>query len=226
MTAAEYISRLGKSVLYFPTEMSQKEIKDRYISVATGILNIHLFNGQVVNNPVEKRLLDAFIPEFVKRPFFMPKRDMPRLTPNELRKALDTCNPDFLVVDFLQRLGARAADRRREVAEFIMTVKDEIQQRKIACLVLSQFHRPQRSQNGKYFPPTIFDFAECGDIENTSDISIILHPPLDQKGYVVESADTARFKSVFCNVVKNRHGGTTGMTHLSVDTLTTKFNQV
>jgi replicative DNA helicase len=226
ITVAEYLTRIGKSVLYFPTEMSQKEIKDRYISVATGIWNVHLFNGQVMHNPAEKKLLDAFMPEFDKRPFYMPKTDSPRLTPHELRRALDACNPDFLVVDFLQRLGARASDRRREVGEFIMTVKDEIQKRKIGCLVLSQFHRPQRAQNGKYFPPTVFDFAECGDIENTSDISIILHPPLDEKGYVVEASDGERVKPVLCNVAKNRHGGTTGTTYLTIDTLTTRFSPV
>jgi replicative DNA helicase len=224
ITVAEHLNRLDKKVLYFPTEMSRKEIKDRYISVATGVQNLHLFNGQLEER--EKALVTGFLPEFQKRKFYLPMTDAPRLNPTELRKALDKSEPDFLVVDFLQRLSSRSDNRRREVAEFIMAVKDEVAKRKIGCLVLSQFHRPQKSQNGKYFPPTIFDFAECGDIENTSDVAIILHPPTDEKGFIVEAQDGERNKPVLCNVAKNRHGGTTGTTYLRVDVLTTKVSQV
>lgn len=223
MTLAEFLNRENKSVLYFPTEMSQSEIKGRYISIATGIENGHMKNGQVLNNAQEAAAFQKFYPEFLERKFYMPKKDMPRLSLYELKKGLDASNADIVIVDFLQRLSARSTNRRREVAEFIMTLKDEINQRNISCLVLSQFHRPERAQNGKFFPPSIFDFAECGDIENTSDISILLHPPLDERGYVIEDIGGDHIKPVLCHVAKNRHNGVTGVSYLKVNTLTTKF---
>ena len=223
LTLAEYLNRLNKSVLYFPTEMSQSEIKGRYISVATGIENGHMKNGMVLNNADEAAAFKKFYPEFLTRKFYMPKKDMPRLSLYELKRGLDVSNADIVIVDFLQRLSARSTNRRREVAEFIMTLKDEVKQRNIACLVLSQFHRPERAQNGKFFPPSIFDFAECGDIENTSDISILLHPPLDERGYVIEDIGGDHVKPVLCHVAKNRHNGVTGVSYLKVNTLTTKF---
>lgn len=226
MTLAEHVTRIGKKVLYFPTEMPQKEIKDRFISVATGIWNLHLFNGKVITNEADKKKLEEFLPTLENNGFLLPKTDMPRLSLYALKRSLDLAKPDLLIVDFLQRLSAKETSRRREVGEFIMTIKDEVAKRQIACLVLSQFHRPDKSQNGKFFPPTKFDFAECGDIENTSDIALLLHPPLDERGYVVESNNGERFKPVMCNVAKNRHAGTTGTTYLRVDTLTTKFTQV
>ncbi len=226
LTLAESLTAQGKKVLYFPTEMPQDEIKGRFLSIMTGIYNIHLFNGQVMNRPDDKARLESAYEEFLSRPFYLPKKDMPRLSLYELKRAFDTTQPDIVIVDFLQRLSASASNRRREVAEFIMALKDEISTRKVAGLVLSQFHRPDKAQNGKYFPPSVFDFAECGDIENTSDIAILLHPPIDEKGYIVESTDGARHKPVLCNVAKNRHSGITGMTYLRVDTLTTRYEQV
>jgi replicative DNA helicase len=222
MTTAEHITRNGKSVLYWSTEMSEKEIKDCYISVATGIRRLHMHNGQLTEQ--EWATFHGFYPKFMERPFHMNAMRRPSL--KELRRVLETFKPDVLMVDYLQRIASTGGgDRRREIAEFTMGLKDEVDKHNVACIVASQFKRPQKTQQGFLVPPTMFDFAECGDIEHVTSVPMILHPVPNQKGVIPDIINPNREETVVCNVPKNRYSGQTGTIYFTVDKLTSLFRE-
>ncbi len=217
-----HANTMGKSVLYWTTEMSEYEIKSRYISTATGILGISLHNGRLTDE--ERQTFSDYYPKFLQQPFHISAQKRPNL--REISLALEKYRPDVLVVDYLQRIASKTDNRRTEVGEFVMGIKDVAAHYNVGCIVASQFHRPQKNQQGMFIPPTQFDFAECGAIEQNADIAMLLYPPVNQKGLIDPAPSSERYQSVSCQIVKNRHVGITGLTYLRVDTLTSKFEQI
>lgn len=101
-------------------------------------------------------------------------------TVNQMRSVADSCKPDIIIVDFLQRYAHRAnlaADGRlsHEIGKVVSDLQDLALEKNCAVFCLSQFAR--RPHEYRTRPPEVEDLKESGDIENYSDAILLLYWP-------------------------------------------------
>lgn len=82
----------------------------------------------------------------------------------------------LVVVDYVQIMGEsrvrRDSSRQQELGHMMVQFKNLARQTKTSVTLLAQVGR-----GGESRPPTMSDFRESGDIENNTDIAILLHTP-------------------------------------------------
>lgn len=96
---------------------------------------------------------------------------------NQMRAVCDNFHPDIIFVDYLQRYAHRhalAGEGRlsHEIGKVVSDLQDLAIERKSAVFNFSQFSRRSEEQKGRR--PIINDLKESGDIENYSDVILLL----------------------------------------------------
>jgi replicative DNA helicase len=98
-------------------------------------------------------------------------------------------------VDYLQLLtppGRSGENRQNEVAAISRALKRLAVEEKVAVLAASQLNRASEARNDKR--PSLADLRESGQLEQDSDVVVLMHRDADEP-----------FEVVF-TVAKNRHG--------------------
>lgn len=126
------------------------------------------------------------------------------LSMRDLRKAVEEVKPDIIVLDYLQRMVYYdgMADEGRlslEIGKAVAAMQDIAIENNSAFFCLSQVRRSNKSDG--LSAPDIHDLKESGDIENCSDVVIMLYWPWKEN----QEADR---KSYTFFIRKNKMGDT------------------
>ena len=186
----------GKSIVYFPTEMSNNEILSRYFAMSEGIPHNELRTGQLT--PDNKIALKSALQRFKQSKFHLIRNYQPSL--EDIYEAVDKFKPDILAIDYLQhcRLSG-SGNKSSAMEEFIKGLGQLATEKDIAIIATAQPSKAKRDyQDGfKIVPMTMHDFADSSIIEKEASKITLIHP----------GASTAfdRVRPIKVEVV-NRHG--------------------
>lgn len=191
----------GKSIAFFSLEMSKNELVDRLIcSIAR--VDLHSYKSAFLSKSEWARLGEALqeIDDYK-----ITVEDSSQLTPSLLlSKALKIKKQfglDLIIVDYLQLMQGDSKKEKRyeEVAQISHALKAIAKDLNVPVLALAQINR--ESEKRADYKPRISDLRESGDIEQDSDLILLLHRS------ATEPQDE-RYPTVNLLIEKHRNGPT------------------
>ncbi|MEN9935866.1 MAG: hypothetical protein RLZZ387_2445 [Chloroflexota bacterium] len=215
LSIAYQIAESGRSVGVFSLEMSREQLAQRLLAMETGIDTHRLRSTQLRDHELE-RVLSA-MGRLATLPVHI--EDTAGLTLAELRSKAKRLQAwqglDVLVIDYLQLIRGRAADRVQEVSEVARGLKHLAKDLNVPVIALSQLSRAVEQRGSKV--PQLSDLRESGEIEQAADIVMFLY-----RAEVYE-AETATPGIAELHVAKHRNGPL-GVVPLRFDARTTRFS--
>jgi replicative DNA helicase len=202
---AEHVAALGRSVFFFSLEMSGHEVTERAVSRRSGVPVPALKTGDLDQRDwqavIEAAEAFSHLPMLVDDASF----DISGLVSksraaasNLERHGLPPLGAIF--VDYLQLVGAKAANRTLEVSQVTAGLKRLARDLAVPVVALSQLNRGVEGRTDKR--PTLADLRESGSIEQDADLILFVYR---DDYYHPESADRGIAELI---VGKNRHGST------------------
>ena len=195
MNVTGNLLKAGKRVLYFSTEMTTNEKLSRLLSIYTGI-DAWKFRrarfavddwGQIMAQ--SEKLAE-------ENNFFVCDDPSPDI--GKVRAIAEKVKPDVVVLDYLSLFRHPKSDRKDlEIGEFMVGVKVMARNMNLSAIVVSQLNRGVDNRTLQI--PTLADLKESGNIEQESDVVLLLH---DQE----EELKAAPVRNVVARICKNRHG--------------------
>lgn len=184
---------------YISTEQPRREMIDRLVSIHARVDGIDIRNG-TVREEDWPRVMQAY--QSISRwPMYMNDQAGPDITDvvRQARKWKHRYGIKLLIVDYIQRVKDRSANKRHEeVGGVIFALKNIARDLDIPVLALSQINRDVERRENKR--PVLSDLRESGDIEQEADVIITAYR--DEVYY-----DNAESKGkAELGIIKNRHG--------------------
>lgn len=205
MNLATNIAKRNKNgkagVAIFSLEMSNDQLVTRMISNEAGIENSKLRSGHLT--PAEWTLLENKTDILNHLNVYFD--DSASSSINDIRakcrKLSQEGNLDFVVIDYLQLIGAddRSGNRQEEVSKISRALKQMARELKIPVMALSQLSRSVETREDK--TPLLSDLRESGSIEQDADIVMFLYREEYYKKGDTPGASTAQLI-----IAKNRQG--------------------
>jgi replicative DNA helicase len=196
---------LGKMpVVFFSAEMSKPQITKRFLAMHSGIDSSRLIQNKIYKS--EWNVLSMAVGTISELPIIIDDTPASAQTPSRMRSILRRIQSErgqlgLVVLDYIQKLGNRAAGNRAQViGSFSGAFKDMAKEFDVPFVCLAQINRGVEGQTNKR--PTMSDIKDSGDIEQDMDLGLLLfreeyyNPDTPEKG-VMEVA-----------VSKNRNGPT------------------
>lgn len=209
---AESVAAQNKTAVMFTLEMSSYEITERSVARRSGVPIPDLKTAQELTEKQKDDVVEA-IKEFSKLPMLVDDRCFEL---NELieksqsaAKSLEAKNlPQLgvIVVDYLQLVSSKAANRNLEVAQVTIALKRLSKELEVPIIALSQLNRAVEAKQDKR--PGLSDLRESGNIEQDADLVLFLY----RDEYYNEDSQEKGVAELLCG--KNRHGPT-GTTKLA-----------
>jgi len=168
-------ARDGQHVLFFSLEMSRKQMYQRWASWIAQ-------NPQPHVSDTEKRRLwvDALseVESLVRAgnlQLFCGSKTMPQME-REIKAYARNVPVDLVMIDYLQKakITSKSERRHEQIGEVIRACKDFAMDFSIVMVVGSQLNREGSDQ------PKLSQLRESGDIEQESNIVVLLHPEQDK----------------------------------------------
>jgi len=205
---ARTVANAGYGVLVVSAEMPREAVANRLLSAESGIESSRLRIGHLYANEDAVReeararmagwrlaIMDqaASIPEISIRAKMLASKwgGMPAL----------------IVLDYLQLLTPDSGETRaQQVGAIAWAAKRLAMELNCAVLLLSQLNRQgvrPGAVGNEGTPPTLHDLKESGDIENSGNVVLLLHRPVN---YVIDMSGTI---PIWCKIAKARDGMTT-----------------
>jgi len=158
-------------ILYFTTEMPEKEIRNRIICSELNLNYFNVVRKGIISDEEKQSVLEMTdkvrgIPLHI---YFKPG-----LTYDIIRNETEKEKADFVFVDYLQQMKIKGKDRPdREIAEICNNLKEMAGDCNCGVVILSQFSRQfDKSDREK---PKLSDLKESGGIEIAADLVLLLH---------------------------------------------------
>jgi len=169
---ARKLAEAGNSVLYFPTEMAVNELMRVFISSGLDIPFQRVMDGDLSEEEHAKAA------EYLEGPVLEKLHIEPITSPTlaDIERAVAQTKPNVFMLDYLQHTTGSTGGKRTDISDLVMGLKDIAKRYECAGVVTSQFHRPYKSNDGELVPPTMFDFAECGQIEREVSLALLMYP--------------------------------------------------
>ncbi len=163
----------GKNVVYFPTEMANHEILDRYFAMTAHIPIRELQTGRMT--PESKEALKEAIARYKESNFNLIRNHEP--TMNQIMKTVEKANADILVIDYIQHVRLDVANKTKHLEQFVKDLKGFTVDANIATLITAQPSKAKRDfrQGCKIVDMTIHDFADSSIVEKESSRIFLLH---------------------------------------------------
>jgi replicative DNA helicase len=130
-------------------------------------------------------------------------------------------NIEFLVIDYLQLMKAKAESREREIGEIAEGLKAIAKDLNIPVLALSQLNRKAEDRVDK--KPSLADLRESGALEQAADSVLLIHRPEYYNIDKLDDGSNAEGKAILI-VAKQRNGQTSEVTLGFKKETTTFFN--
>jgi replicative DNA helicase len=194
----------GMPVVFFSAEMSKSQLTKRFLAMHSKIDSSRLIQNKIYQS--EWDVLTKAVGTIAELPIIIDDTPATAQTPSRMRSVLRRIQSErgqlgLVVLDYIQKLGNRAAGNRAQViGSFSGAFKDMAKEFDVPFVCLAQINRGVEGQTNKR--PTMADIKDSGDIEQDMDLGLLLfreeyyNPDTPDKG-VMEVA-----------VAKNRNGPT------------------
>jgi replicative DNA helicase len=201
----------GHRVGIFSLEMTEMELADKWVSLASRLSSERLRPGKVTDADYT-RLADV-VPRVSSLPFCIDEATSLSITDLRARATrMHAREPlALLIVDYLQLVSGSArkeANRTQEVGEVARGLKLLAMDLDIPVLACCQLNRMIEQRNDK--TPQLSDLRESGEIEQAANVAMFLHREDD------ESTEAALY-------IRKHRGGKTGKVMLYCDLATSRF---
>ncbi len=214
------VAKAGGGVYWWSGEMPKKQMRERLVSIETGIFNTKLRRGLRPNgmNQLDWSIAVNALGQLSKLPIFFD--DKSNITPEQMRsriKRIHRKTPIALIVaDYLGLINtAQRFEKKTLELEYITRFfKSSIAGEIAPVLLLAQLNRGVESRSNKR--PMLSDLRDSGAIEQDADtVTFIYRDDM----YDPMSADAGMSENI---VAKNRHGST-GTAMLGFEGSTLRF---
>ena len=202
---ANYIAtKEKKPVVFFSAEMSRKQLAKRFLAMHTGIDSQRLMNNVIYQDEYDS--LVNGLSNLAELPIEINDTTAEQLTPAKIRSELRKIQSKrgelgLVVLDYIQKLGDRAAGNRAQViGKYSGACKDIAKQFNVPFVVLAQINRGVESQSNKR--PNMASLKDSGDIEQDGDLLLMLYR---DEYYRSDTEDNGVMEVI---VGKNRNGAT------------------
>lgn len=191
-------------MVIFSAEMSKNQATKRFLAMHAKIDSHRLIHNKIYQNELER--LSMALGTLSNLSIIIDDTPATLLTPMRIRSVLRRIQSRWgklglIVLDYIQKLGDRAAGNRAQtVGKFSGAFKDIAKEFDVPFVALAQINRGVESQSNKR--PTMADIKDSGDIEQDMDIGLLLYR---DEYYNSNTADKGLME---INVAKNRNGVT------------------
>lgn len=191
----------GKGVLLFSLEMPADQLMTRMLSSHARVRHDALRTGRL--DPGMRGRITMSAAQFSQAKLFIDDSSQPSLAEirAKARRLKNDGELDFIVIDYLQLLTARAESRQQEVTVISRTLKAIAKELRVPVLALAQLNRSAEKRDSH--KPMLSDLRESGAIEQDADLVMMLF----REEYYTPTEENAGLADVI--VAKNRHGSTT-----------------
>jgi replicative DNA helicase len=167
-------ARRGLPVAWFTLEMTRNEVITRCLS-AEARVNFQAIQEHSLDEHEWKRI-GAAVNTLADFPVFIDEKGASTAAHmrSQVRKMSRVMAPRLIVVDYLQLMrhpGTRS--RQEEVSELARGLKEIAKEEGVPVLAAAQLNRGPEGRQDKM--PVMSDLRESGEIENSSDMVILLH---------------------------------------------------
>ena len=161
----------------FSYEMSSNQLLKRLISMESSVENNYITNGTLGKDEYLK--VNQAIGKIEKLPINIDECNITNLNylVNRIKSYVKKKSIKLVLVDYLQLVTytTKNSTREQEVSKVARTLKNLAKELSITIIALSQLNRGVGMRAmGK---PTLSDLRESGEIEQASDIVILIHRP-------------------------------------------------
>lgn len=211
---AEQVAAQNRTAIFYTLEMSGYEITERSISRYSGvpIPALKTSDSSAINDNQWRDISNAVV-KFSALPLLVDDAsfDIAALVHKTKAAAAGlekAALPPLgcVVVDYLQLIGAKAANRTLEIGQITGALKRLAKELNVPVIALSQLNRGVEGRVEKR--PGLADLRESGNIEQDADLVIFLYR---DEYYFEDSPDKGIAELI---AAKNRHGAT-GTTKLA-----------
>lgn len=203
---AEGVAGQQRTTILFTLEMSGYEITERSVARRTGVPLPALKTADALTDDHWTKITSA-LAQFAQLPLLIDDAsfDVAGMV-NKVKAAVAGFEQAGLpplgciVVDYLQLVGAKAANRTLEVGQVTSRLKRLAMELSVPVIVLSQLNRGVESRTDKR--PVLSDLRESGNIEQDADLVLFLYR---DEYYDPATPDRGTAEVI---AAKNRHGPT------------------
>lgn len=208
--AATHTARLGGRVVFISLEMTAAEIMQRTVAHSAGVALSKVRNKIHRDDPDLQRIAAAFDRIRSANMVYADRGTQTladiRATGWEQKQAARRTGSELalIVVDYMQLITShhQRLTRQQQVGEFSRGLKQLAKELSVPVLAAVQLNRGGEQRTNSR--PVLSDIRESGDVEQDSDIVILLHEETIEEGsgHKIPSGD------IDLIVAKNRHGAT------------------
>jgi len=175
MKIAEFVAvDLKTPVLFFSLEMASAQIAQQMLCSHCRIPSHNLRTGMVSEEDYQKLLLGAGV--LAEAPVLIDdSADLSILEARARSRRMKAEHPTLglIVVDYLQKMHAKADSREREIALISSQLKSLAKELEIPVICLAQLNRQPEGRESKM--PVLSDLRESGSIEQDADVVMLLY---------------------------------------------------
>jgi len=168
-------AKAGIPSAVFSYEMGDTQLLQRLVSLESSVNNRYIMKGTLENEELAR--VDTAIGKLEKTQLFVDecKDSSLRYLLNKIRQYVITKQVKFVLVDYLQLVKGSGHSREQEVALVARELKNIAKELNITIVALSQLSRGVDRREGSR--PTLSDLRESGEIEQASDIVMLVYRP-------------------------------------------------
>ncbi|BDA71597.1 replicative DNA helicase [Calothrix sp. PCC 7716] len=199
---ANQVALQGSPVVFFSAEMSKEQLVKRFLAMHSGIDSQRLIQNKVYKS--EWDALSSAIGALSELPIIIDDSPASSQNPTRMRSVLRRTQKErgqlgLIILDYIQKLGDRAASNRAQTVGAIAgACKDIAKEFNVPLIALAQINRGVETQANKR--PCIADIKDSGDIEQDMDIGLLIYR---DEYYNPDSLSKGLME---INVAKNRNG--------------------
>jgi len=193
----------GKKVVMFSLEMTNKVFVERVIANQCEIDNSLLYNGFIVDNMIAYEEPIKNLTERLANINLILVESMGK-TFAQIFQIIESLGEDIdcVLVDYVQMIKSDRQAKKDAIDEYIKKLREYAIKKSFCAVVASQINRGTH-EGGKTKPPRLWELKGSGDLEEHSDMVIILHYPAHYSHSKYD--DDTKF---FITIAKNRDGRT------------------
>lgn len=167
----KHLAESGHKVAYFPTEMSKNEVLKVLVSSGLSIPFDRVFKGEIDDDEMSR--IERYMTGELLKNLEICEIDRPSL--KDIQKTMRALKPDVFLLDYVQHCDV-GSSQREGIQDMVYGLKSLAKELNLSALISSQFRRPYKNDDGQPCPPTMFDFAECGQIEREVSFALLMSP--------------------------------------------------
>ena len=198
-------AKVGVPTAVFSYEMGDTQLLQRLVSLESEVNNRYIMKGTLQDNELSR--VDKAIGKLENVSLFIDecKDSSLRYLLNKIRQYVITKDVKFVLVDYLQLVKGAGTSREQEVALVARELKNIAKELNITIIALSQLSRAVERKEG--CRPSLSDLRESGEIEQASDIVMLVYRP-EYYGIMADDSGNSTEGLVDLIFAKGRNIGT------------------